>query len=102
YIGSVNFFFFQAEDGIRDFHVTGVLTCALPISLRFSKPVLDLVDHYHHHAAQLRTYKDPGKRPYYRYAYRRSRCHRFGFSDPGRSEERGVGKEGRYRGSKHP
>src|SRR5690606_3627148 len=27
------FFFFQAEDGIRDFHVTGVQTCALPISL---------------------------------------------------------------------
>src|SRR5690606_40968793 len=23
--------FFQAEDGIRDFHVTGVQTCALPI-----------------------------------------------------------------------
>src|SRR5690606_40180523 len=31
------FFFFQAEDGIRDFHVTGVQTCALPISL-FSRP----------------------------------------------------------------
>src|SRR5690606_39311813 len=30
----VLFFFFQAEDGIRDFHVTGVQTCALPISLR--------------------------------------------------------------------
>src|SRR6266700_588229 len=28
------FFFFQAEDGIRDFHVTGVQTCALPISVR--------------------------------------------------------------------
>src|SRR6266511_6078799 len=28
------FFFFQAEDGIRDFHVTGVQTCALPISHR--------------------------------------------------------------------
>src|SRR5690606_40802316 len=28
------FFFFQAEDGIRDFHVTGVQTCALPISFR--------------------------------------------------------------------
>src|SRR5690606_40315314 len=28
---SVFFFFFQAEDGIRDFHVTGVQTCALPI-----------------------------------------------------------------------
>src|SRR2546426_9383738 len=27
-------FFFQAEDGIRDYKVTGVQTCALPISLR--------------------------------------------------------------------
>src|SRR5256884_1102830 len=27
------FFFFQAEDGIRDVAVTGVQTCALPISL---------------------------------------------------------------------
>src|SRR5690606_40248385 len=27
----VSDFFFQAEDGIRDFHVTGVQTCALPI-----------------------------------------------------------------------
>src|SRR5690606_40225015 len=35
--GGVNaFFFFQAEDGIRDFHVTGVQTCALPISGRVS------------------------------------------------------------------
>src|SRR5439155_8294257 len=29
---SDNDFFFQAEDGIRDGHVTGVQTCALPIS----------------------------------------------------------------------
>src|SRR5689334_23863785 len=29
------FFFFQAEDGIRDGTVTGVQTCALPISLAF-------------------------------------------------------------------
>src|SRR5437870_7028451 len=28
---SIFFFFFQAEDGIRDGHVTGVQTCALPI-----------------------------------------------------------------------
>src|SRR2546422_5646745 len=28
------FFFFQAEDGIRDVAVTGVQTCALPISRR--------------------------------------------------------------------
>src|SRR6266496_4756578 len=27
----VHFFFFQAEDGIRDLYVTGVQTCALPI-----------------------------------------------------------------------
>src|SRR5688572_31336510 len=29
---SILFFFFQAEDGIRDLTVTGVQTCALPIS----------------------------------------------------------------------
>src|SRR3712207_8607114 len=28
----LKFFFFQAEDGIRDIGVTGVQTCALPIS----------------------------------------------------------------------
>src|SRR2546430_12908673 len=28
---AVSFFFFQAEDGIRDLTVTGVQTCALPI-----------------------------------------------------------------------
>src|SRR5256885_13201623 len=27
----LNIFFFQAEDGIRDYKVTGVQTCALPI-----------------------------------------------------------------------
>src|ERR1022692_5194146 len=40
----VFFFFFQAEDGIRDYKVTGVQTCALPISSwpsprnRFERP----------------------------------------------------------------
>src|SRR5256885_10711848 len=29
-------FFFQAEDGIRDYKVTGVQTCALPISKPFA------------------------------------------------------------------
>src|SRR5690606_35468036 len=33
-VGRRVIFFFQAEDGIRDFHVTGVQTCALPIFLR--------------------------------------------------------------------
>src|SRR2546430_12390752 len=32
------FFFFQAEDGIRDLTVTGVQTCALPISGRRLQP----------------------------------------------------------------
>ena len=31
-IAQLKFFFFQAEDGIRDRLVTGVQTCALPIS----------------------------------------------------------------------
>src|SRR5690554_7781603 len=31
YIVYIFFFFFQAEDGIRDADVTGVQTCALPI-----------------------------------------------------------------------
>src|SRR2546426_4264986 len=33
----VFFFFFQAEDGIRDYKVTGVQTCALPISAQAAK-----------------------------------------------------------------
>src|SRR5207249_7520821 len=32
-------FFFQAEDGIRDRNVTGVQTCALPISIRLPRLV---------------------------------------------------------------
>src|SRR6266446_9328195 len=32
---SAHFFFFQAEDGIRDYKVTGVQTCALPICRRY-------------------------------------------------------------------
>src|SRR5256885_8810499 len=30
-LSPIIFFFFQAEDGIRDYKVTGVQTCALPI-----------------------------------------------------------------------
>src|SRR5690606_40496613 len=36
------FFFFQAEDGIRDFHVTGVQTCALPIYV--ARRIVDKAD----------------------------------------------------------
>src|SRR5947208_10509278 len=37
YFKHLFFFFFQAEDGIRDELVTGVQTCALPISARCSR-----------------------------------------------------------------
>src|SRR5882762_4931946 len=47
------FFFFQAEDGIRDSSVTGVQTCALPIStldfaLREAAVALEAVEVVHH------------------------------------------------------
>src|SRR2546429_2746062 len=40
------FFFFQAEDGIRDVAVTGVQTCALPISTgyRYQQVELSTID----------------------------------------------------------
>src|SRR5690625_1720241 len=37
-----SFFFFQAEDGIRDGHVTGVQTCALPICAGVGVDNIDL------------------------------------------------------------
>ena len=43
------FFFFQAEDGIRDIGVTGVQTCALPISHSDKKRIpinSDIFFHY--------------------------------------------------------
>src|SRR5205807_5489465 len=36
------FFFFQAEDGIRDYKVTEVQTCALPISATFGPSLFHL------------------------------------------------------------
>src|SRR5439155_17237499 len=46
-LSSLLVFFFQAEDGIRDGHVTGVQTCALPIFGRIpwsAKPAIQGVD----------------------------------------------------------
>src|SRR5256885_7315535 len=84
------FFFFQAEDGIRDYKVTGVQTCALPISNHpvqhmaalGQRPLLT-VDGEHEHLAQRRG--DGGKPP-------------FGRGGQGSEEGRG-GEEGRYRGA---
>src|SRR6266511_5619760 len=43
------FFFFQAEDGIRDFHVTGVQTCALPIYSPDGKKITYFCEKGDHH-----------------------------------------------------
>ena len=39
----VFFFFFQAEDGIRDIGMTGVQTCALPICIILAKPIVKVI-----------------------------------------------------------
>src|SRR5580658_10707915 len=49
------FFFFQAEDGIRDYKVTGVQTCALPICGRCGKLVCGA--HSARHACRYRDRK---------------------------------------------
>src|SRR2546430_13099435 len=92
-------FFFQAEDGIRDLTVTGVQTCALPISLL--APRLTVAADGRALAPQwvgLETISErQSLRLRLRFALR---------APPGtvevttrRSEERRVGKEGRSRWS---
>src|SRR5437773_10054299 len=79
-LGFVVFFFFQAEDGIRDRDVTGVQTCALPISFRVAPSALRSSSHGvdRRQQADLRHVDARGPR------------------DCKRSEERRVGKECRY------
>src|SRR5690625_7515456 len=82
------FFFFQAEDGIRDGHVTGVQTCALPISwwlLLVAVPLL-IASTVWAYASPV-TEIPPGKVLLPTYLA------------PTRSEERRVGKESRARGT---
>src|SRR2546427_5280474 len=50
----VFFFFFQAEDGIRDLTVTGVQTCALPISVLRQT----ILAHVQPHAGEGRRHDD--------------------------------------------
>src|SRR5690606_40228160 len=86
-------FFFQAEDGIRDFHVTGVQTCALPIS------GLDQDRRSARHLPLQQRY--PAGRG--RQGDHRLRCRAWltlRRPERKRSEERRVGKECRSRGSR--
>src|SRR5205085_6898606 len=79
------FFFFQAEDGIRDLTVTGVQTCALPIYGR-GRP------EGHGHPGGRRLGRVPRRSEPVRAAGPRDRGVGRG---RGRSEERRVGKEWR-------
>src|SRR5207249_6171430 len=95
----VFFFFFQAEDGIRDRNVTGVQTCALPISWIATRG----------HSISLTA----GHRSCAAFAIRRTQnansktvasapiAARNTKRDENRSEERRVGKECRYRWSQY-
>src|SRR5438874_10848369 len=77
----LSFFFFQAEDGIRALYVTGVQTCALPISLRLPDQ---------RHSVQVVS---PS------WTHRQISARKSGI--PARSEERRVGKECRSRWTLH-
>src|SRR5947209_16513721 len=88
-------FFFQAEDGIRDIGVTGVQTCALPISaigtivrMRTCRPagVANVGA-----SAAIQEWPPPYDAPV--------TATRSALSSVGRSEERRVGKECRSRWS---
>src|SRR5205085_3778515 len=92
------FFFFQAEDGIRDLTVTGVQTCALPISEQAAprtprRPRARKLRPSPRAASSSPTTRSSRRRR----AQRSRRPHRRPLKL--RSEERRVGKEGRGRWS---
>src|SRR5687767_15849459 len=81
------FFFFQAEDGIRDKLVTGVQTCALPIFAGFAHGLRDggVLDRVAVPQAVGEARERPGHA-----------ARGLAAGDERRSEERRVWKEGRY------
>src|SRR5204863_4198790 len=92
------FFFFQAEDGIRDLYVTGVQTCALPILNRIAARFLNPVISRQGDRIAYDVQESRGDSIYVLdRASRETRrlCERCGI----RSEERRVGKERRSRGA---
>src|SRR2546430_4297112 len=91
------FFFFQAEDGIRDLTVTGVQTCALPISQNASGNWVKVVQRL---PVRVRLLPQAGEPPL-RAGMTATVTIEIGRqrSLSGRSEERRVGEEGRSRGS---
>src|SRR5205807_5669396 len=96
-------FFFQAEDGIRDYKVTGVQTCALPISGDRGSERRDSARRCRgrpHRAGCARRGLHPRARARGRAGGEQMGCGGQGSSREGkerRSEERRVGKEWRSR-----
>src|SRR5256886_4256524 len=101
YNRDVVFLFFQAEDGIRDLTVTGVQTCALPISEGYvmKHEAMANVIHAIHEVFSGRPYLSPAMAAQVitKFTHRQSE----GETDAieRRSEERRVGKECRSRWS---
>src|SRR5437016_13640802 len=71
-------FFFQAEDGIRDWSVTGVQTCALPISRCGARSARGSVRGAGRARAGRRVARNPARRKARRGASRRSEERRVG------------------------
>src|SRR5690606_39634017 len=92
------FSFFQAEDGIRDFHVTGVQTCALPILKLELIPLVQCLGHMET-PLSLPDYKHLRELPHDSYvlnplaAGARELVQKMVDDVVTRSEERRVGKE---------
>src|SRR5256885_7978277 len=90
------FFFFQAEDGIRDYKVTGVQTCALPI---FTIPATSSTSTKTNPLAVSGRWRATTRPATSTLAPCSSRGSASLCTTPGRSEERRVGKECRSRWS---
>src|SRR3989442_11471628 len=93
------FFFFQAEDGIRDADVTGVQTCALPISSLRSPASVKKTRRPSGLSSSPRGVLSSGTRATSFHVARFSRTSAVAPCCWERSEERRVGKECRSRWS---
>src|SRR5690606_39735877 len=94
-------FFFQAEDGIRAFHVTGVQTCALPISYAGSfaddatrRELRSYIDEQFVKLVKEYDINNPVDFPGYIDKKLKLRVKQTFIKNQFRSEERRVGKEG--------
>src|SRR5256886_6316849 len=92
-------FFFQAEDGIRDLTVTGVQTCALPISPKAGPVVRRTVARFADTVEAIIRGSASGDTLRVVFLSSSFVCTSFSVAMSPRSEERRVGKECRSRWS---